>query len=311
MKAIQVDPNAAGKLVIGEAPDPTPSRNEAVVKVAAISLNRGETRSAMSAAAGARPGWDLAGVVVKPAADGSGPKEGQRVVGILSTGAWAQQAAVPSNQLGVLPDSVSFGQASTLPVAGMTAYYALEKNGSLLGRKVLITGASGGVGLFAVELAANAGADVTAVVRQAKYTDIVQAAGAHHVVADETAAGAAQYGPFNAVLESVGGASLTNALTMLAFGGMCVLFGASGEGTGTVDIRRFFQAGRASLYGFGLFNEFGITPASTGLTRMANLVAAGKLHPHIAVTAPWTDIASVAQRLLDRDYPGKAVLLVS
>jgi NADPH:quinone reductase-like Zn-dependent oxidoreductase len=95
---------------------------------------------------------------------------------------------------------------------------------------------------------------------------------------------------------------------MLTFGGICVLFGASGDATGTVNIRQFFQAGRATLYGFGLFNEFGFTPASASLTRMANLVAAGRLHPRISVTAPWTDIAAVAQRLLDRDYPGKAVL---
>jgi NADPH:quinone reductase-like Zn-dependent oxidoreductase len=308
MKAVVVGPNATGKLVLSDVPAPAPSRNEAVIQVRAISLNRGETRGAMNAAAGARPGWDIAGVVAQPAADGSGPKAGERVVGILSTGAWAEQVAVPTNQIGILPEAVSFEQAATLPVAGLTALYALEKGPALLGRKVLITGASGGVGLFAVELAAIAGAEVTAVVRQERYSTVVQEAGAHHVVADATAAAAAAHGPFNVVLESVGGASLTNALTMLAFGGVCVLFGASGDATGTIDIRRFFQVGRATLYGFGLFNEFGFTPASAGLTRIANLVAAGRLHPRISVTAPWTDIAAVAQRLLDRDYPGKAVL---
>ena len=257
-----------------------------------------------------RSGWDIGGVVEQAAADGSGPKVGTRVVGILGRGAWAQRVAVPGNQLGVLPDNVSFEQASTLPVAGLTAHYALDKGGPLLGRKVMVTGASGGVGLFAVELAANAGAEVTGVVRQERYVDVVQQAGAHHVVVDGTSAAAAEFGPFNTILESVGGASLGNSLTMLAFGGVCVLFGGSAGNDGSIDIRKFFQAGRATLYGLGLFNEFGIQPASVGLTRLAGLVGAGKVHPLICVTEPRPAVASVAQRLIDRDYPGKAVLLV-
>jgi len=310
--AIVVDPAITGRLALKEAPDPIPAGNEAVVKVAAISLNRGETRAAMGAQAGARPGWDLAGVVERAAADGSGPKAGERVVGILRTGAWAQRAAVPTAQLAVLPAQVSFEQAATLPVAGLTAHYALDKGGPLLGRKVLITGASGGVGMFAVELAAHAGAKVTAVVRQQRYAAIVQQAGALHVVVDATAATAAEFGPYNTILESVGGASLANALEQLAFGGWCVVFGASGDGSATIDVRRFFNGtGRATLYGFGLFNEFGIQPASVGLRRLAGLVAEGAVQPRISVQAPWTDVAAVAQRLLDRDYPGKAVLTVS
>lgn len=311
MKAVVVDPNAPGKLTLQEVAEPAPDRHEAVVRVHAISLNRGEVRGALGAAAGARPGWDIGGVVEQAAADGSGPKVGQRVVGILRTGAWAQRVTVPANQLGLLPDAVTFEQAATLPVAGLTAYYALDKGGPLLARRVLVTGASGGVGLFAVELAREGGAEVTGVVRQERYTGVVSEAGAHHVVVDETAAAAAQYGPFNTVLESVGGQSLSNAVNMLAFGGWCVSFGSSGSGEATIDVRKFFNGiGRATLYGFGLFNEFGITPASVSLTRLAGLVAAGKIHPRISVTEPWTEVAAVAQRLIDRDYPGKAVLLV-
>ena len=83
-----------------------------------LTLNRGEVRGALGGPDGARPGWDIGGVVEQAAADGSGPKVGTRVVGILGRGAWAQRVAVPGNQLGVLPDNVSFEQASTLPVAG-------------------------------------------------------------------------------------------------------------------------------------------------------------------------------------------------
>src|SRR4030095_4755915 len=98
------------------------------------------------AAAGWRPGWDLAGVVERSAADGSGPAVGERVVGFLPEGAWAQRVVVPSNALAELPDKVTFSQAATFPVAGLTALHALDEGGPLLARRVLVTGATGGGG---------------------------------------------------------------------------------------------------------------------------------------------------------------------
>ena len=81
--AVVVDPDAPGRLVIRPVPEPTPDRGEAIVRVRAISLNRGEVRRSGMAAPGWRPGWDLAGVVERAAADGSGPIVGERVVGYL------------------------------------------------------------------------------------------------------------------------------------------------------------------------------------------------------------------------------------
>src|SRR5882762_12036207 len=78
--AVVVDPEAPGRLVIRPVPDPAPDRGEAIVGVRAISLNRGEVRRSTMAAAGWRPGWDLAGTVERAASDGSGPKAGARVV---------------------------------------------------------------------------------------------------------------------------------------------------------------------------------------------------------------------------------------
>jgi NADPH:quinone reductase len=78
----------------------------------------------------------------------------------------------------------------------------------------------------------------------------------------------------------------------------------------TFDVRTFFVGGRATLYGFYLFQELGTEPASLGLRRLADLVAAGRLTPHVSVERPWKDIAQVAQDLMARRYPGKAVLLV-
>src|SRR5215471_11067910 len=110
-RAVVVDPAAPGRLVIASVPDPAPDRGEAIVRVRAISLNRGEVRRAGMAAAGWRPGWDLAGVVERAAADGSGPQVGARVVGVLLEGAWAERVVVTTKALAELPDKVSFSQA--------------------------------------------------------------------------------------------------------------------------------------------------------------------------------------------------------
>ena len=162
MQAVVVDPTVFGRLVLQAVDRPTLLPSQALVKVAAISLNRGEVRRSQTAEAGWRPGWDLAGTIETAAADGSGFPVGTRVVGFVSSGAWAEFVAVFTQAIAALPDSVSFADAATLPVAGLTALYALSKGGSLLGKSVLITGASGGVGYFAVQLARLAGATVTA-----------------------------------------------------------------------------------------------------------------------------------------------------
>ena len=87
--AVVIDPDAPGRLVIRAVPEPVPHPGEAIVRVRALSLNRGEVRRSTMAAAGWRPGWDLAGVVERAAADGLGPEVGARVVGFLPEGAWA------------------------------------------------------------------------------------------------------------------------------------------------------------------------------------------------------------------------------
>jgi len=306
--AVVVDPAVSGRLVIRPVPDPVPDRGEAIVRVRAISLNRGEVRRSTMAAAGWRPGWDLAGHVERAAADGSGPKVGARVVGFLPEGAWGERVAVPTHAVAELPEKVTFSQAATFPVAGLTALHALGKNGTILGKRVLVTGATGGVGDFAVQLARLGGSHVTATARRAEQVPALRQLGAHEVTVGDEVPASPKY---DLVIESVGGRTLGTALAALERGGVCVTLGVSASAEVTFDTRTFFATGRTQLYGFYLFSELGNEPAAVGLRRLADLVAAGQLAPHISVERPWTEIAQVAADLMARKYPGKAVLTVS
>ncbi|MEI6043114.1 MAG: zinc-binding dehydrogenase [Chloroflexota bacterium] len=308
IKAVVVDPNAEGGLAIQSVATPNPLSSEALVKVSAFSLNLGEVRRALTLApAGWQPGWDLAGEVIQPAADGSGPKAGTRVVGFVAEKAWAELVAVPTVALAPLPENVSFAQAATLPVAGLTALYALEKGGSLLGRRILVTGASGGVGLYGIQLAKLAGANVVAAIRQAKHEALVREAGATQVVIGEDLSPAKEWGPYHLILESVGGSYFSVATSLIAAGGALVIFGATGGAEIQLDLRTFY-ASAGSIIGFLLFTELGAKPASQGLARLVNLVSTDLLRPYIEVETDWSEIAKVANNLFNRQISRKAVL---
>src|SRR6266576_2801550 len=151
MLAVVNTPNGPTPVDLREGPEPPPAANEALVEVRAFSLNRGELRLFQVRPEGWRPGQDISGVVVQPAADGSGPKAGDRVVALTDNAGWAQRAAVPAHRMAVLPHNVRFEHAAALPVAGLTALRTLRFGAPLLGKRVLITGAAGGVGHLATQ----------------------------------------------------------------------------------------------------------------------------------------------------------------
>jgi len=312
-RSVVVDPTLTERLVLRQTQLRSPHHDELVVQVKAVSLNRGEVRMAYNYAdAGWQPGWDFAGVVERAADNGAGPKPGERVVGMVSNGAWAQRVIAPVDAVAVLPAGVTFEQAATLPVAGLTALHALRQGGLILGRNVLITGATGGVGDYAIQLARHSGARTTAHIRRPDQKSFVAECGADDFAIGERLSEAARpNAPYDLIIESVGGQVLADALTMLTEGGVCVNFGVSESSQVTFDAASFFRTGRARLYGLILFAELkSVEPASIGLALLARMIQDGKLRPHISVVAGWEKVAEVAQQLIDRKYPGKAVLAV-
>ncbi len=313
VRAVVVDPASPERLAIKSVPLAPAYRDEVTIRVRAISLNRGEVNRAVRAAeTGWRPGWDFAGTIEEPAPDGSGPTAGTRVVGILPAGAWAEVIRVPTDSVAALPDEVTDAQAATLPVAGLTALHALRQGGLLLGRQVLIDGASGGVGHFACQLAAASGAIVYGHVRNAAAQRMVaEWCGERTILASELSA-AGQFGPYHLILDSVGGSALGAALRMLRPDGTCVTFGVSEAPQATFDSGAFFRSGGSRLYGLVLFPELRKRePASEGLGILAGMIARGMLKPRIEIEAGWTQIGAVARQLLDRGFVGKAVLHVT
>ena len=218
-----------------EVPEPEPGANEAVVGVEAVAVNRGELRLLKARPQGWRPGQDVGGVVVERAADGSGPEPGTRVVAWPEQAGWAERVAVPTSHVATLADTVSFSQAATLPIAGMTALRALRLGDPLSGKQVLITGASGGVGRFAVELAAGAGAIVTGVAANEARAAGLRDLGASDLVFDPDELD----GRFDLILESTGGPSLEAAVRAVAPGGQIVVFGNSSDTPATLSFSDF------------------------------------------------------------------------
>jgi NADPH:quinone reductase len=297
-------PNGKAPVELRELAEPQPARNEALAAVRAFSLNRGELRSFVNNEEGWVPGQDVGGVVLQQAADGNGPAAGSRVVALMDEFGWAERAAIPSHRMAVLPDTVSFSQAATLPVAGLTALRTLRHGAPLLGKRVLITGAAGGVGTIAVQLAARSGARVTAVVGE-------RAAGLQELGSFEVIEGIDKaIGRFGLILESAGGASLAHAIKLVEAKGTVVVYGnSSGEPT-TLAFADFRGAPNSRVQSFSYFTSEAEDRFAPDLALLVALIADGSLDPKIGVERSWRDIATVAEQLRDRRVAGKAVLLV-
>ncbi len=305
MRAVVNTPGGASPIELRDVPEPEPGPGEVLVEVKAVSLNRGELTSFKNNPEGWRPGQDVAGVVASVRDAASGVAAGSRVVALLDEAGWAERVAVPLHRLAVLPDAVAFEQAAALPVAGITALRTVRYGEPLLGRKVLVNGAAGGVGSLAVQLATTAGARVTAVAR-AEHSDAVRALGAVEVVDSPEAA----RGPFRLILESVGGAALKAAFGRVEANGTIVVFGNSSRQPTEFAFNDFFAAQNARVQTFFSFSSGPEEAFAADLALLAGLVADGALQPQIGSVRSWRDIAQAAADLAGRRLMGKAVFRI-
>lgn len=298
------DPSAEAGLDLRELPEPTPAAGDVIVEVRAYAVNRGELNLLQMRPNGWTPGQDVAGVVVQAAADGTGPKLGTRVVGAADWGGWSQRVNVPSHRVASIPDNVAFADAAALPVAGLTAIRALRTGGPLLGRRVLVTGASGGVGIFAVQLAAIAGAHVTAHVSGPHRVDLVKSVGVERVVT--TLDGITDR--FDLVLDGVGGPVLVDALRHLAPGATAAAYGMASGQKAELAFTDFRGATNAKLVGFFVYATDVMT-FGEDLGFMARLIGEGRLK----VPGPrrdWKQTRQAIDSLRKRSATGKVVLTI-
>ncbi|AIS01031.1 zinc-binding dehydrogenase [Streptomyces glaucescens] len=303
MRALVIDHDAPGGLRLAEVPDPVPGPDEVLVRVAAASLNHGELPRTGNAAAapGTVPGWDAAGTVERPAASGAGPRAGERVVTWGWSGGWAELRAVSTTDLAVLPDQVDFVRAAALPVAGLTALRALRRAGTRPGHRVAVTGASGGVGHFAVQLARLQGAEVVALVGDRARGAGLAGLGAHQVVTDPGEIGA----PVDILLDHVGGPLLARLLDRMADGGTVISIGAT-SGLDTPIAPYQLVSRRLTLVGIQAGGRTG-----ADLAHLARLVAEDRLRVGADRVADWRSAGELAEDVVARRVRGKAVLTIS
>lgn len=303
MKAL-IPTETPGAVRFAEVAEPEPAPHQFVVGVEAFSVNRGETFLLDAPPAGWRPGKDVAGTVVRAAADGSGPSVGTRVVAHPPSAGWAERVAVSSTSATALPANAPFELAAALPLAGLTALRLLRALGSVSSRRVLITGASGGVGHYFVELAASQGALVTVVTRSPDRARRLVELGAVNAITDLS------HGDeeFDIGLDSVGGETTGGVLARLRHDGILVWFGQASLVPPTLDFFDWSGGANATIRKF-LSTDDAFSDAED-LATLVRLVAAGRLHPEVGLVEDWSRTGDVLGRLLAREVRGNAVLTV-
>ena len=327
MKAIRYCGSGSPDVVkLDDVEKPVPNDNQVLIKVRAGSLNAfdayvirdswlGRLMFGLRKPRDTRLGRDVAGVVAavgkNPAAAGQF-KPGDEVFGICR-GALAEYACASERALVMKPPNLSFEQAASVPLAGLTALQGLRHGKIQAGQKVLINGATGGVGTFAVQIAKSFGADVTAVC-STRNIDLVRSIGADHIIdytKEDFTKGDQRY---DVLFDNVANHSFVERRCVLNPKGICVLAGMGGAGTKTGEamgrIVAAFTAGALSSFTDQRFVNYVTKLNKQDLAMLGDLIQTGRVTPVIERTCKLDD-APEAFRLLDQGHTrGKTVITI-
>jgi len=311
------------QLSVQELPDPTPGEGEVLVRVTAAAVDRGTWHLLTGLPYVARPyvglrsprfpvvGRDVSGTVAAVGAGVTGYAVGDRVLG-TADGSCAELAVVPVTRLVPLPEGLDPVASAALPISGLTALQGLAKahrgDGVRTGDRVLVIGASGGVGSYAVQLAAAAGAEVTGVASAAK-ADMVRDLGASRVL--DYAAGPLDDGTrYDLVLVAGGTHRLRDLRRLLVRDGTLVLAGGESENRLTAGAHRQLLAMLWSP--FVPQQLLGLMSRESGedLAALVDHVAEGRLRPAVDRTFPLSQTPEALEELIAGRVRGKAVITV-
>lgn len=284
MKAAVYSKARSGKVLeMKDLEQPVPKDNEVVIRVHAASVNPLDWRMKSQ-----RPGVDVAGRVAVVGGSVTQFKPGDAVLGICK-GAFAEYACAPEAKLVRKPESLSFDEAAAVPVAGLTALQGLRDKGHLQpGQDVLINGAAGGIGTFAVQIAKSFGANVTGVC-STQNVELVRSLGADRVIdytRDDFTQDSERY---DLLLDNVGNRRLSAMRRVLGPSGRCVMAGAPKELWGV--FARLFKAFAWSPFLRQKFTFFIAKMNRDDLKTLCGLIEAGKLMPVIDRRYPLADAA--------------------
>lgn len=305
MKAVRVEnwggPEAANYT---ETARPVPSEGELLIKVAASSINPVDWKTVRGYLSGAvklpaTPGWDVAGTVEEMGSGVNGYTIGEPVYAMIHVrgGAFAEYAVVKQAEVAKKPNSLTLEQAAAVPLGALTAWQALFDVAKLTkGQSILVLAAAGGVGSFAVQLAHNVGARVIGTA-SAKNADFVRSLGADEVIDYTTTRFEDVVKDVDVVLDAIGGESLERAYGVVKKGGILTTI------VDAVDQAKAESAGIRAV-------RVGVTPNTTELTQIAELIDSGKIKVEISDTLPLSEIQKALQLSLDGHIRGKLVLVV-
>jgi NADPH:quinone reductase len=318
MRAIVVEKfMKPSELVVGEAPDPTPSPGQIVVDVKAAGCNffdglMVEGKYQERPPFPFIPGSECAGVVSAVGEGVTDRRVGDRVMAGLIYGAFAERIAIPASRAYKIPEGVSFETAASFPIVYGTSYMALVDRAAVrAGDNVLVTAAAGGVGLAAVEIAKALGAHVVGAAGSDEKRKIVSEAGADQVVDYTQPDWNKQIPPVDVVIEIVGGEVFDAAWKALKWKGRVVIVGFTSGAIPKLEMNRVLLK-NAAVTGVFLGSYAKNEPETLRRceTEVLALLAAGKLRPRVMKTYPLEQTGEALVALGTRGTYGKVVVTI-